>query len=389
MKLCYLTNIWNHHQGEVCRVFAKQLGNDFKLCLYQPLDHKWSVERLQNGWDLTPPVESWIIGPPKSEAEVPELSEEMMKYIEDADVVIAGLSPLSPKDFYERRIKKGKLTFFMGERFLKKKITFKRLLNPRFWNMIRVVRKQLNYSNIHYLTMNHFCADDFKLMRLCKNKIWTWGYLTSVPETAPAVRNNSKMKIMWCGRMLSWKRVDLLIKALDIIKKNGCDKIEVEIIGDGEERKNLTQLIKNRKLDDIISMQPFQGKDIIREKMRKADIYVFPSNRAEGWGAALPEAMSEGCLVIANREAGSTLELVQDGENGFTFNDGDFRKLAECLELCYHRPELRKELSRNAWDTMQEWSPAIGAERFIKLAKNILTGANTNCYTTGLCTNKG
>lgn len=388
MKLCYLTNIWNHHQGEVCCAFADKLGDDFKLCLYQPLDHHWSIERLQNGWDLKPPDVSWITGPPETQSEVPELFEKIMKYVEEADVVIAGLSPLAPEDFYERRIKKGKLTFFMGERFFKKAISFKRLLSPQFWNMIRVVRKDLHYPNIHYLTMNHYCADDLKFMRLCKNQIWTWGYLTSVPETPPSARKNSKMRIMWCGRMLSWKRVDLLVKAVYIIKNKGCHEIEVEIIGDGEEKDKLINLIEQLKLGDVIAVQSFLPKDIVREKMRKADVYVFPSNREEGWGAALPEAMSEGCVVVANREAGSTLELIRNKENGFVFEDGNFEELAKYLELCYEKPEMRKEIGLKAWETMCEWSPENGAERFIQLAENIRAGENFNLYSIGLCSKK-
>jgi glycosyltransferase involved in cell wall biosynthesis len=352
------------------------------------LNHHWSVERIQNGWDLHPPDEAWIIGPPKNKAETPELFEKIMKYVENADVVIAGLSPLAPKDFYERRVKKGKLTFFMGERFFKKAVTFKRLLNPRFWSMIREVRKELNYPNIHYLTMNHYCADDLKFMRLCKNRIWTWGYLISVPDTPPPARENCKMQIMWCGRMLNWKRVDLLVRAIGLMKKHGCDEIEVEIIGDGEEKNKLTSLIKELNLDDIITIQSFLPKDIIREKMRKADVYVFTSNREEGWGAALPEAMSEGCVAVANREAGSTLELIRNKENGFVFEDGNFEELAKYLQLCYEKPEMRKDIGLKAWETMREWRPLSGAERFIQLAESIITGENKG-FDTGLCAPRG
>ena len=58
MKLAYCTNIWNHHQGPVCTELAKLLGpDDFKLLLHQPLDHKYSLERIGMGWNLNPPDE--------------------------------------------------------------------------------------------------------------------------------------------------------------------------------------------------------------------------------------------------------------------------------------------------------------------------------------------
>jgi glycosyltransferase involved in cell wall biosynthesis len=389
MKLCYLTNIWNHHQGEVCREFAKLLGDDFKLCLYQPLDHHWSLERIGNGWDLMPPDESWILGPPKMAAETPKLFAGIMSALEAADVVVASLSPLAPPDFYQRIVKPGKLTFMMGERFFRNKITLARLLNPRFWNMIRVVRNQLNYPNVHYLTMNHYCADDLRLMRLCKDRIWTWGYLTSVPENPPRPRNNPKTRILWCGRMLECKRVDLLIEAVGLLRDRGCFEIVVEIIGDGEEKQNLQRQVESLNLQNTISFLPFLPKNDVRRKMQEADIYVFPSNRQEGWGAALSEAMSEGCAVVANREAGATLELIRDGENGFVFNENDAQGLASILLRCCNDASMRKRMGASAWRTMQAWTPRVGACRFVEMAEGMLANNSSSLFQTGLCAKRG
>jgi glycosyltransferase involved in cell wall biosynthesis len=120
--------------------------------------------------------------------------------------------------------------------------------------------------------------------------------------------------------------------------------------------------------------------------MKKADIYVFASNRHEGWGAVLNEAMAEGCAVIANESAGSTHELIQHGKNGLIFKDGSVEDLFGCLELYIKDASLRRSLGYRAWRDMYEiWSPKIGASRLIHLIEGINNNANLPCFLSGLC----
>ena len=43
----------------------------------------------------------------------------------------------------------------------------------------------------------------------------------------------------------------------------------------------------------------------------------------EGWGAVLNEAMNSGCACIASHAIGSAGFLIEHGENGFVYRDGD------------------------------------------------------------------
>jgi glycosyltransferase involved in cell wall biosynthesis len=236
--------------------------------------------------------------------------------------------------------------------------------------------------------MNHYCADDLKFLRVCKNKIWTWGYLTAVPMETPRIRDNCKTQIMWCGRMLAWKQVDHFLQAVKQTIDMGCKDLNVGIIGDGEEKNNLKTLAMTLGLNKWVNFYPFMQKEKIRKKMQTADIYVFPSNRKEGWGAVLPEAMSEGCVVIANREAGSTLELVQHGKNGFVYENGNIHELASLIKYCCEKPAERRLLSLEAWKTMRNWSPEEGANRLIQLTGKLSDGESPFVYKSGLCSSR-
>lgn len=379
--LCFCTNIWNHHQGPVCTELARQLGPErFKMCIFQPMNHEYSSQRRHLGWDIDPPDESWIIGPPKDSCDL----AEMMKLIYSADVVVIGYSIFIPREFEQNRLMQGKLTLVMGERLFKTPINSLSILRRSFWTSIIQQRKRLNRSNVFYLAQGHYVARDLNLIHACEGRILKWGYLTTVNEQPPEERHNGKIKILWCGRMLAWKRVDLLIKA--VCKLKNREQIEVNIVGDGDEHERLVEMVDKGNLGNCIKFYPPVTSVEVRLLMKKADIYVFASNRHEGWGAVLNEAMAEGCAVIANEAAGSTHELIQHGKNGLIFKDGSVEDLFGCLELYIKDASLRRSLGYRAWHDMYEiWSPKIGASRLIHLIEGINNNANLPCFLNGLC----
>ena len=384
VKLCYCTNIWSHHQGNVCREFAKILGDDFKMCLVQPLSAVWSQERIKLGWNLTPPDENWIVGPPETDTDIRFIAN----VISDADVAIIGISPFMPNDVLKNREQNNKITFIMGERFFKTPRKWHHYLNPRaLWRWVSL-HLLLNPPSFHYLTMNHYCADDLRFLRVCRGRIWTWGYLINVTTDPPQKRYNQKMKVMWCGRMLKLKQVDLLLHALSLIPMEQLCKLEVSIIGDGECLREWQSLMEELDLSLAVRFEPPKKHAEILEALSSTDVYVFPSNRMEGWGATLLEAMDKGCVVVANREAGATLEVVDHGKNGWVFNDGDVAALANCISWCLINGNKRTEMGFNAWKTLQDWSPFEGARRFIALAERIKVGVFNSPYTNGLCSQK-
>ena len=385
MTFAYCTNIWSHHQGCVCRELATLLGNDFKMVMFQPLDCEWSRERMEMGWNLLPPDEPWCIGPPKNDIEL--TAGNFNKYMLDADVAVIGISPYMDVAAIKQRIKLGKLTFIMGERYFKKEKRWYDFINPRQWRRWAGLHFLLSPKNVHFLTMNHWCADDLAFLRVCKGRTWRWGYLTEVSLNEPSERRNAFIKIGWAGRMMACKQVDMIIEALACLPLDVRQKCRLELLGDGEMRTLWQQKAKKNGIDTIVEWGTLKAHDEFLRWLRRIDVYVFPSNRIEGWGATLVEAMDAGCAVIANAEAGATLEVVKDGENGFVFFGNDVGMLTKSLWVLIKDARLRKRLGQSAWQTIQEWAPKIGAERISSLASDLLEDGRASCSYRGLCQN--
>ncbi len=67
--------------------------------------------------------------------------------------------------------------------------------------------------------------------------------------------------------------------------------------------------------------------------MGRAGALVLPS-RIDHWGVVIHEATCAGLPVIASRNCFATVDLVQDGINGFIFPSGRVPRLAHLLAEC-------------------------------------------------------
>lgn len=385
MKLAYCTNIWNHHQGPVCTELAKLLGpDDFRLLLHQPLDHKYSLDRINMGWDLNPPDVPWIVGPPKTCSDVDY--SEYAKTVMEADAIVFNSElPYMTGDMLRARHRQGKLNLRMGERIYRGGRSWWYAFSPKKWLGRMVVRHRFESAGLHFLTMSHWCADDLAYLHACKGRTWRWGYLTPVSETCVEKPGRDKIRIGWCGRMLRLKQVDFILRAYAAMPEKARARSEIHLVGNGEAEEELRQLAMYLGIEDCVQFRPLMSQPNAKRFLESLDVFVFPSNAHEGWGATLLEAMDKGCAVIANTAAGATLEVLEDGSNGFTFKDGDIATLTERLIWLVEHENKRREIGRRAWATIQDWSPAVGASRLVSLVEHLRSESRDGIPLSGLC----
>jgi len=147
--------------------------------------------------------------------------------------------------------------------------------------------------------------------------------LTLVPGERS--KGNSK-RFLAVGRFENGhKGFDLLIKAFAIFAKRNSDWC-LDIVGDGPERKDYEQLIKENSLEKRVFLHPFTNN--IQQYYSNAQIYVL-SSRWEGFGLVLIEAMSHG-LPIVSSDLPTSKEII--GTHAHYFPVGDINALASTLE---------------------------------------------------------
>ncbi len=123
--------------------------------------------------------------------------------------------------------------------------------------------------------------------------------------------------IIFAGRLIKEKNVDILIKSIQIVKQK-IPNVRCMIVGDGPERSKLEELSFNLKIQDNIEFMGFtENYDDLIGYMKSSSVFVLPSIR-EGFGIVVIEANACGLpVVVVNHKMNAAVDLVQDGINGF------------------------------------------------------------------------
>jgi L-malate glycosyltransferase len=117
------------------------------------------------------------------------------------------------------------------------------------------------------------------------------GKILSIPPS------KEKSDLIFAGRLIKEKHVDLLIRAFYRLLLEKPDLI-LQIVGDGPEKKDLCDLITHLKIEGHVEFKGFlDSHDEILALMKSSRVFVIPSTR-EGFGIIALEALACGIPVV-------------------------------------------------------------------------------------------
>jgi glycosyltransferase involved in cell wall biosynthesis len=158
-----------------------------------------------------------------------------------------------------------------------------------------------------------------------------WRSISSVK-----VKKSKRRRIITVARLVGYKKVGGLIKAMGLIreksKKQGEKKlgeVELVIVGEGPERRNLDRLVKDLKLGGAVKFYENVEKEKLMKLLKESRVFCLPSE-VEGFGLVLLEAMAAGLPYVAT-DIPAVREITKGGRGGFLYPVGDVEELAERL----------------------------------------------------------
>lgn len=154
-----------------------------------------------------------------------------------------------------------------------------------------------------------------------KKEIKTIPLGVDLPLILSSPVSNLQSDIIYVGRLLGHKNIDMLIRSVAKLKLKKAD-ISCIIVGEGPEKATLESLSKQLNLEANITFLPFiDDSTELYGIMKASKIFVFPSER-EGFGLILLEANACGLPVLTlNRPKNAATDLIQPGKNGYLFLD--------------------------------------------------------------------
>lgn len=366
MKVVFVSNYLSHHQLSFSLEMAK------KVEYYFVATTPFNKERLKTGYADLNEKYPFVIPAYLSS----EQKQKAIDLIDSADAVIFGSADES---YIANRLKTGKLIFRYTERLYKKptcplKFPIRALKFRKLYH---------GYKNQYLLCASAYTSYDFFRNKAFLDKAYKWGYFPEFRE----IENPKKQdgSILWAGRQISWKHPEFALLLAKRLKEDGYDN-QVKMVGTGEMEDYLKSIAKSQNLDNLTFLGGL-STDKAREEMQKADIFLFTSDREEGWGAVLNEAMNSKCAVVCSHACGSTPYLVRDGENGLIFESENFSDFYKKVRFLIDNPKKREEISNNAYLTIKdEWNAKVACEKLITLINEVLSGnKNPNPFKDGVC----
>ncbi|WJL94348.1 glycosyltransferase [Microbacterium sp. ET2] len=163
------------------------------------------------------------------------------------------------------------------------------------------------------------------------------------PDLTPRDRN----RVLFVGRLTSEKHIDVLLNAVATL--DPALDVSVDIVGGGDQRKNLENLTAQLGLTDRVTFHGHASEEDLRAIYSRASVFAIASI-AELQSIATMEAMASGLPIVA-ANAVALPHLVRDGENGYLFEPGNVAEMADKLTaVLTATPEERQRMQQASLD---------------------------------------
>lgn len=150
------------------------------------------------------------------------------------------------------------------------------------------------------------------------------------------IKSQPPYNLLFIGRLSHQKNLYPLLRAMGKIKANA----NLYLIGDGDQKKIIENIIINEKINNIHLLGRKEGISLIKY-YSSSDLFILPSKN-EGMSLALLEAMAAGMPIIAF-DIPQTREFV--GRGALLINKDDPQIIASAIDNLLNDYKRRQEMS--------------------------------------------
>ncbi|MET1071821.1 MAG: glycosyltransferase [Umezawaea sp.] len=176
-------------------------------------------------------------------------------------------------------------------------------------------------------------------------------------RSRPARRGNAHPTVLFVGRLDEEKRVDELLRALALVPR-----LHAEIVGDGSCRAEWELLAADLGVTDRVRFRGFVDEESLLDAYANADVFCMPGV-AELQSLATMEAMAAGKPVVA-ADAMALPHLVRPGRNGWLYQPGDVRGLADRLHGVLADPAVTARMGAASSELIAHHAIGATLDRF-------------------------
>jgi glycosyltransferase involved in cell wall biosynthesis len=173
------------------------------------------------------------------------------------------------------------------------------------------------------------CALDFLRVGVPMERIHPGAY--PGPDAFRRYRQPASRRIVFCGRLVRIKGMDVLASALGILARDG-EPLTLDVVGEGPA---LDECLPEFSRSPVrVVRHGAVSSERVTEILEGASALVVPTRVWEGWGYVVNEAIAAGIPVVAS-DIVAAREVIVDGRNGAVFRSEDPSSLAQAIERAF------------------------------------------------------
>jgi glycogen(starch) synthase len=170
-------------------------------------------------------------------------------------------------------------------------------------------------------------------------------------------------ELIFLGRLVSDKGVDLLIQALAGLRESGLSP-RLTIVGSGPEEPALRRMAADLGVGGQIEFTGAKEPREIARLLNAHQVLVVPSRWSEPFGIVVLEGLGCGCVVAAAKTGGLPEVM---GPCGILFEKDDSKALTGALRTMLTQHETLEKFRRNAGRHLDQFKAATVAARYLEV----------------------
>ncbi|MDI9432164.1 MAG: glycosyltransferase family 4 protein [Planctomycetota bacterium] len=156
------------------------------------------------------------------------------------------------------------------------------------------------------------------------------------------------------NRFIPKKNLFRLAQAYAKYRGRVPDPWDLVLLGDGELMPQVERSIRELRLQDCVVLPGFRQYDELPVYYALAGCYIQAST-SEQWGLVVNEAMASGLPVLVSKACGCCEDLVQEGQNGFSFDPFSVDEMAEKMRMISHGGCDLAKMGQASRDIIANW----------------------------------
>ena len=175
--------------------------------------------------------------------------------------------------------------------------------------------------------------------------------------------------IILCVSRVGNELLDFFIELMKNIKDGVKSLIVGGVWGKDISEEGLKRKIKVSGLEKRIIITGYLSEETLAHAYFCSDVFIKPTHY-EAFGIAFLEAMSAGLPILSYR-VGALPELIEEGVNGFLFEEGEIKKIAKKVNELSNNPGLIEKIARNNREKAKRYLWDNILDRYIEIYKEL------------------